>query len=857
MTVPVPDLLSRIEKPSRYLGREINSVHRDPCDVRLRAALVFPDLYEVGMSHLGLQILYGLGNQVDGVQVERVFLPDMNMLELLESESLPLFTLESRTPLIECGLIGITLQSELTYTNILTILDASGIPLSSRERTGAHPIVIGGGPCAYNPEPLVEFFDLFTLGDGEGIWPEMLGVLSELNVKAADRKEKIQALKKVPGIYDPGDFEPRYKEDGTIVEILSLDGPGTVSRALSECLDGEFLLSSFMVPFIAPVHDRINIEVMRGCSRGCRFCHAGMVYRPVRERTADSVLETSRQALSVTGFSDLSLTGLSIGDYGPLDEVLQVLMDRHEKERVSISLPSLRIGGLTPSIARQILRVRRTGFTIAPEAGTARLRSVINKDFTDEEIVQTARWVFRHGWDAVKLYFMVGLPTETDEDLEAVADLVKKIAGEAPLRGRVTVNLSPFVPKPHTPFQWVPQPSEHELRRRLNLLKERLRIRKVQVKWGRTDQALLEAVLARGDRRMSAVIRRAWERGASMDGWAEHFRMEIWQEAFQGAGLDPAWYAERTRNLEEVLPWDHIPSGVKKSYLREEYRKGLSGETTPDCREAGCVACGACLPGGTILPPVLREADVSGKDIDAHENDVFDPDRVLRKVRTVFSKTGDLRFLGHLETIRTIERACRRAGLPIAFSGGYSPKPKITFALSLPTGAEGLREWMDLELSETVSVEEVVDGINRHLPEGLSLLRAWKVPGESGALNGRVLHMEYRALFPEPQEGLQDLADRFLERETIPVVRVRKGKEKEVDLKNYVLSMKAEDSQTLSFTLALKGEEGSARPSEVLQAMLGLDEDSLAHVRLIRTSLTFGLNADRALSRAGMARVWD
>jgi radical SAM family uncharacterized protein/radical SAM-linked protein len=857
MEIPVPELLSRVEKPSRYLGIEINSVHKAREETFLTVALVFPDLYEVGMSHLGLHILYGLGNQLDGVQVERVFLPGQDMLELLRRKGLPLFTLESRTPLNECGLVGVTLQSELTYTNVLTVLDASGIPLCAHERMEEHPIVMGGGPCAFNPEPMWEFFDLFYLGDGEESWPETLRVLSRATEKNLSREEKIRVLKKIPGIYDPRDFLTRYSKDGRIKEILNTAEPSTVLRGFTKTLDRHYPPASFIVPFLAPVHDRINIEATRGCTRGCRFCHAGMVYRPVRERTAKSVLEMAREALSITGHSDLALTSLSIGDYSSLDEVLESLMDHYEEERVSISLPSMRIGGLTPSVARQILRVRRTGFTIAPEAGTERLRRVINKDFTDEEIMQTTRWVFDHGWDSIKFYFMIGLPTETEEDLEAIDALVKKVVSETRSRVRVTVNLSPFVPKPHTPFQWVAQMPEHELRGRLDFLKERLRGQKIQVKWGRTDQALLEAILARGDRRLSAVIRAAWDGGAVMDGWDEHFNWDYWQEAFRKIGLDPESYAGRVRDEEEIMPWDHIPCGVEKGFLLNEYRKGLSGQITQDCREAGCLACKACPPSRDKTIPVLRNADVSGDVVETLEQGTAEAEKSVRRIRLVFSKIGDMRFIGHLETVRAIERACRRAGIPLAFSGGFSPKPKITFALSLPAGVEGSNELMDLELSESLSAVEVLERINRHLPEGLLFLRAWKVPVEGGALNGRVRYMTYRALLPEHLEDLGDLVSRFEKMESLPILRVRKGKEKTVDLKHYLVSIRAEDDQSLLFTLALKGDEGSARPAEVLQTLFGLDEDSLVDIKLIRTSLTLDLDADRTLSRAGMARIWD
>ena len=860
MPVPVGDLLPHVERPSRYLGLEVNSIHAgvdDPASA-LRAALVFPDLYEVGMAHLGTRILYGLGNLVDRVQVERVFLPAPDMLNLLEEKNLPLFTLESRTPVGECGLVGVTLQSELTYTNILTILNASKIPLVARERTGNHPVVLGGGPCGFNPEPLSEFFDLFFLGEGEKAWPEILETLAFLEEKGVDREGKIQELKRMDGIYDPADFEPRYDEAGRLKGIDRVREGRTLARAVPLKLEGGYTRGCFIVPFSQPVHDRLNIEVTRGCTRGCRFCNAGMVYRPARERSAQSVLEIAREALESTGQDDLALTSLSIGDFSCLDEVLETLMDRYEMDRVSISLPSMRIGGLTPSVARQILRVRRTGFTIAPEAGTERLRRVINKDFTDEEILQTARWVFGHGWDGLKLYFMIGLPSETDEDLKGIAFLAGRIAREAPPRSKVTVNLSPFVPKPHTPFQWAAQVPEPEMKRRLDLVRENLRGPGLQVRWGRTDQALLEAVLARGGRRLSRTIRAAWEKGAVMEGWSEHFRMDLWREAFRETGVTPEEEAERERDEDEVFPWDHIPSGVSRDFLLREYRKSLAGETTPDCREERCHSCGACPPEGKNAAPPLRKTEaVPERTQEEGRNRVPEPDPVARRLRFVFQKTGDLRFLGHLELVKVLERALKRAGVPLSFSGGFSPKPKLTLALSLPAGAEGAGELMDLELSETLSPKEVIARISGHLPPGIDLLRGWKVPLEGDALNSRVASITYRAVLPSPRPGMAETVREFFARESLPVRRVRKGKEKVVDLKEFLLSLSARDDQTLDFTLALVGEEGTARPSEVLRFLLDLDDEGLADVRLVRTSMALRMDSGGALFRAALARVWD
>lgn len=855
--VRLDDLLPQVERPSQYLGLELNSIHRDPAEVRFRVVLAFPDRYEVGMSHLGLQILYGLGNRVEGVQVERAFLPQSDMLALLKGGNIPLFSLESRTPLADCDLVGITLQSELTFTNALELLSAGHIPLHAADRKDGDPLVIAGGPCAFNPEPLHRFFDLFLLGDGEERWTEILTILRDVKDRGGGREDQLSAVKDLVGIYDPADFEPRYSDDGTVAEIIAKTERKKVEKALWADLEQSLPLHSFLVPFLQPIHDRVSVEAARGCTRGCRFCHAGMVYRPVRERSRDKVLEIAECGLQVTGYEALSLTALSIGDYGPLDGVLGDLMDRYERERVSISLPSMRIGGLTPEVTRQILRVRKTGFTIAPEAGTWRLRKVVNKDYSDDEILETARWVFGRGWSTVKLYFMIGLPTETEEDLDGLADLVRKLAALAPAKGQVTVNLSPFVPKAHTPFQWCTQDSEEVLRGKLDRLKGKLRGKKTQVRWGRTDQALLEAVLARGDRRVADVLETAWKSGALLDGWDEYFNWDIWMEAFRTCSLEPEWYACRPRDDKEIFPWDHISCGVTGEFLRREYEKGLKGEVTGDCREAGCRACGVCPPEIKARIPELRTPIPDGNTGAPGEEVVREPDRSLRRIRFVFHKVGDLRFLGHLETIRLFERAARRAGVPLAFSGGFHPKPRITFAQALPMGVEGLKEWAEFELTGSWSADLFRERMNACLPEGLEVLSAWKAPLEGQALNARVKFMEYMADFPAPIDDLGGKIEDLMGREAIPVERVKKGKTRTVDLKHFLRGMHADGNRAVRFTLSVSEVGASARPQEVLDALLDNDGILTDGIRVTRSGLGFSILGDRSAGRPGWSRVWD
>ncbi len=854
-TVMIDDVLPYVEKPSRYLGQEINSVHKPKEGVRLRAVLAFPDLYEVGMSHLGTQILYGLGNLVDGVQVERAFLPQLDMLAILKERGIPLFSLESRTPLSECHVIGITLQSELTYTNILAILDAGDIPVRASQRSGSHPLVIGGGPCAFNPEPIAEFFDLFLLGDGEEVWPLVLRDLKEITERGGSRAQMIAAAKAYPGVYDPSDFDVYYADDGKIDRIVPRGNVLKVTKAMCLNLDIEIPPHSFLVPYVQTIHDRLNIEAARGCTRGCRFCHAGMVYRPVRERSRQTLVEMAAKGLESTGYEELALTSLSIGDYGPLEPLLRDLMDAYGEDRISISLPSMRIGGLTPEVARQIQRVRKTGFTIAPEAGTRRLRKVVNKDFSDAEIIQTAQRVFERGWDSVKLYFMIGLPTECVEDLDGIVNLAKTIGSMAPKRGQITVSLSPFVPKPHTPFQWARQDPEHVLKEKLDYLRKNLRGGKVRVRWGRTDQARLEAVLARGDRRLSRVVENAWRRGAVLDGWDEHFSWNTWMAAFESESLDPGWYTERERSGDEPFPWDHLSSGVSRQYLLKEYRLGLAGEVSDDCRSAGCLSCGVCTPEQMENIPALRKTGaVDGSP--PLDGELQEPEKSHRRVRFIFQKVGDMRFLGHLETMRVFERTARRANIPLAFSGGYHPKPKITFALALPVGVEGEREWADFELQESWDPQKFRETMNMFLPGGLEILLAWKTPVDGQPLPSRISSMGYRAEFPGPVHDLDSRVEILLSGGDIPVVRESKGKTKTLNLKNYLQAIESSGDDIVHFTLAMQTNGGSIRPGEVLQALMG-ENTPIDGIRVFRTGLRLLVVGDRSGGRPGFSRIWD
>ncbi len=592
-------ILPRLEKPTHYLGNEVNAISKDHGKCTQRVALAFPDLYEVGMSHLGLKILYHIINKEERWLAERVFMPGADLEDILLREKMPLCSLETTTPLGKFDLLGFTLQYELSYATVLQMLKLSGIPVDAAARGDADPLVVGGGPCAFNPEPLADFFDFFIIGDAEEALPEVLRMLERH--PGLSRREKLQKIQAVRGVYVPSFYKEIRDEDCTYRETVPLlpSLPARVKRALVADLDKAPYPTDFIVPYGSIIHDRMVLELFRGCTRGCRFCQAGIIYRPVRERKKETLLALARKMVRSTGYEEMALSSLSSGDYSAIDELAAELGRELAKEGVSLSLPSLRLDSFSEEMTRDLQRVRKSGLTFAPEAGTQRLRDVINKNIREEDLLQAVGKAFAAGWTRVKLYFMIGLPTETDEDLAAIARLVRRVVAvyrEAGNRGRpqATVSASVFVPKAHTPFQWVGQISRQEMLRRQELLRRALRIPGVQFQWHDADASILEAALARGGRELIPVIRQAADLGCKLDGWDEYFDIARWQRAFSENGFDLFACAEKQFRPEDPLPWDHLDAGVTKKYLLREFRRALKGETTPDCRK-GCLGCGMAL----------------------------------------------------------------------------------------------------------------------------------------------------------------------------------------------------------------------------------------------------------------------
>jgi len=735
--------LARFKKPSRYMGGEVNMVRKG---ADLKVALCFPDTYEIGMSHLGLKILYETINNIPYASAERVYAPWNDFESYIRQNNILLSSLESKRPLKDFDIIGFTLQYELSYTNILNMLDLGGIPISAAERGDSYPLVIAGGPCAVNPLPLVPFIDAFVIGDGEAAAVEIIEEVRSQKSEVRSKRSLLNILAGLEGVYVP------------IIHDISKQ---KIKRRIVEDLDKAPYPDAPAVPYMSVIHDRAAIEISRGCTRGCRFCQAGMIYRPLRERSMEKVLSLAQRSVINTGHEEVSFTSLSTGDYSGLLPLIRNFNAMCAGRHISISLPSLRVGSINSEVLKEIKSVRKTGFTIAPEAGTERLRNVINKDFTGEEYEETLRKLFSEGWKNIKLYFMIGLPTETTQDIDGLinmAVMASRKGREMGGRGvNINVGISCFVPKPHTPFQWIGQAPFGELREKQDYLRKAFRRRGINFKGQHVENSLLEAVFSRGGRECASLLEEAWRQGCRFDGWSEMFNFEAWLSAAEKTGIDLYSSATRTWLIDDELPWDFIDTGISKSFLISEFDKAFQQKITPDCRNV-CYGCGLECKNraqGKENPPSFAGAGLcaspgqpQGVALTRHKI------AVPTNLRVKFSKTGDMRYLSHQELMTAILRAMRRANIPVAYSAGFHPHPKISFGPALAAGIEGVHEYFDIELTALMNTSDFIERMNHELPEGLRILHSVLIPGEERALSDFISRYEYEVVIDRDADKL-------------------------------------------------------------------------------------------------------
>ena len=813
--------LFELMKPARYTGGEFNSVVKNFDETDCRIVLALPDVYEVGMSNLGLAILYSILNRRADTLCERVYAPWIDAEKFMREENIPLFALESKRNVRDFDFLGFSLQYEMIYSNVLNMLDLAKISLYASDRADDEPFIIGGGPCVYNVEPVADFFDFFIVGEAEEVFGEVVEAFTTWKEagKVGGRRGFLKKLLGVKGIYVPSFYEPLYSGEKFLgLKVLDNAPPKVLKRVVKD-FDATPSVENPVVPFMEIIHDRAMLELFRGCSRGCRFCQAGMTYRPVRERNEETLRKMARRLIDASGWDEISLTSLSSADYSCLNRLIDDLQSDFRNEKVSFSLPSLRIDSFSIELAEKVQSVRKSGLTFAPEAGTQRLRDVINKNVTEENLLNACAAAFAKGWRNVKLYFMLGLPTETDDDIAGIADLAKKVA-ELKRGVKVTISVACFVPKPWTPFQWFGQISEEEFERRQQLLKTLINNKAITYNYHNAKLSVLEGVLARGDRRLAKVIEAAWRNGAKFDGWSDLFKPEAWENAFDACNVDKNYYSGRERNFWEPLSWEHTSPGVDKNFLLAEWEKSQVGETTRDCRRTSCTGCGVCMNLGAKVQLGIRNEEL--------RIDKFFPSPISfspTKYRAQIRKGKEIAVLSHLDYMNVFMRALIRSKLPAAWSEGFNPHLKVSFATALAVGVTSDCEYVDFELTRPVEAFNVAKKLNAQLPNGAEILRLKKLRGKSKPVMSLVDLSRYEVRLPFDKklfDAAQLSVKQFNATPQINFTRITPKKTRELELKKYLVEPVAislvGDELLIKFAVLITP-EGSLKPSEVLKVL--------------------------------------
>ena len=812
-------ILPTVEKPSRYLGTEVNSVHKDRSTVRARLALCFPDLYDIGLGNLGLHILYAILNRVDGVWAERVYAPAKDMEAALRAEGMPLFALESKDSIGSFDGIGFTLQSELTFTNILNVIDMGGIPLRTADRDDRHPLTFAGGPAVFNPEPIAPFMDFFVIGDGEDVVVE----IAEVFLRHRGRAARLAALAAISGIYVPALYPMDVLPDGRV--LPKEDHPKIVKRTVAS-LDAASFPVETIVPFTEQVHDRVSLEVLRGCTQGCRFCQAGMTTRPVRERTLPNLDDLMERTLDATGYEDVSLVSLSTCDYSRVRSLVDQAVRTAKPRNVTVSLPSLRLDSFAVELADMVADTRRTGLTFAPEAASPRLRAVINKWIPDEELLDMSSQAYARGWDHVKLYFMIGLPTERDDDILAIADLCRRTvqAGRAHNRSAsVRTGVSTFVPKPFTPFQWAAQIDMYETDRKQRLLGDQFKTMK-GVKFGRhhPEETFLEGLVSRSDRRAADLIEAAFRNGARFDAWSEHLDMSAWNAAIESTSFDVK-DALRERAIDERLPWDHIDIHMPKSWFAEDWQRATELKHAQDCRHSKCHKCGVIDVLRPLCAHMLRDNIAGAKEEKNWTRTPVPevpPATAVQKLRFHIGRVGDTRFLSHLEMQSAWVRTLRRARVAMVYSLGFHPLPKIAFSSALAVGEESAAEFLDVVVERAEDPVAVCERVRKTAPPGFLVYSASVIDLRAPALMGVIDAADYEL------EGATDVRDRIevvLQSERIVVERKSKSASGKIDLDIRPMIRSLSQGQDGTIRVGLRDVDGKPGKAKEIIKLLGVE----------------------------------